>query len=141
MSYLNSDNALALARLFEEIPNVKQVRFNYVLRDDLKEQLGENSINYCCLIESLDQSNVSQIGSTAYERMMVVIPERIYEDVENHGQIQSVMNERIGQYYRTGVISDTAGHYAYPYSVDADGNQIPYSLNASNPNWQKPIKA
>ena len=63
MSYLNSDNALLLAKKLEEIPNVSQVRFNYVLRDDLKETAGENAINYVCLAESIDQSNAQKIGA------------------------------------------------------------------------------
>ena len=133
MSYLNSDNALLLAKKLEEIPNVVQVRFNYVLRDDLKENLGANAINFCCLVDSLDQNNSSKIGSKVYERFMMVVSEQTYENVENHEQIQSVFNERIGHYYRTGDIVDTVGHYAFPFSVDADGNQIPYSLFKSNP--------
>lgn len=132
MSYLNSDNALALGKLMEEIPNVEQVRFNYVLRDDLKEQMGANSVSYTCLVKSLDQSNSHQIGSSALERFIVTIPEHIYEDSENHGQIQATMNERIGHYYNTGERIDNVGHFAYPYSVDADGNKIPYSLLLRN---------
>ena len=133
MSYLNSDNALLLAKKLEEIPNVSQVRFNYVLRDDLKETAGENAINYVCLVESIDQSNAQKIGAKSYERFMMVVSEHIYENVENHEQIQSVLNERIGHYYRTGQNVDTVGQYAFPFSVDADGNKIAYSLWRSNP--------
>jgi hypothetical protein len=132
MSYLNSDNALTLGKLMEEIPNVKQVRFHYVIRDDVIQAMGEKAVVYLCYVESLDQSTAEQIGATVMERFMVIIPENVYEDVNNHGQIQAVMNERIGHYYNTGDIIDRVGPFVYPYSVDADGNKIPYSLEASN---------
>ena len=132
MSYLNSDNALALGKLMEEIPNVIQVRFHYVIRDDTAQFMGEKAVVYLCYVASLDQSNADKIGSKSTEKFMVIIPENVYEDVNNHGQIQAMMNERIGHYYNTGDIIDKVGPFVYPYTVDADGNKIPYSLEASN---------
>jgi hypothetical protein len=137
MSYLNSDNALALAKKLEEIPNVKQVRFHYVLRDHLKENFGENAVVYFCYVESLDQSNADKIGAVSHEKFMSVIEERAYEDVENHGHIQAMMNERIGHYFSTGSKIDNVselGRFSYPYTVDADGNRIYYSMETNNPN-------
>lgn len=132
--YLNSDNALLLAKKLEEIPNVVQVRFNYVLRDTLIQDLGANAINYNCFVKSVDQTNAAAQGSTIYERFMMFIPERIYENVDAHEHVQSVMNERIGHYYRTnGEKIEVVGQYSFPYKVDADGNKIPYRMVDSNP--------
>lgn len=131
--YLNSDNALLLAKKLEEIPNVAQVRFNYVLRDNLKDELGANAVNYCCMVESLDQSHQDKIGAKVYQKFMIFIAEEQYENTDNHQQIQSVLNERIGHYLRTGEKIDTVGSYSFPYAVDADGNAIPYDLYKSNP--------
>jgi hypothetical protein len=131
--FINSDNALLLAQELEKIPNAKQIRFNYVLRDDLVETKGANSIVYVVWVESKDQSNAVVTGSKVYEKFRVVVEESTYEDVTNHGIIQSMMNERIGHYYRTGEKINNVGEYSYPFKYDADGNVIPYDMTKNNP--------
>lgn len=131
--FINSDNALLLAKELEKIPNAKQVRFNYVLRDDLVETKGANSIVYVVWVESLDQSNAAITGSTIYEKFRVVVEESTYENANNHGIIQSMMSERIGHYYRTGEKINNVGEYSFPFKYDADGNVIPYDMAKNNP--------
>lgn len=131
--FVNSNNALLLAQELEKIPNARQVRFNYVLRDDLVETKGANSIVYIVFVDSLDQSNAEITGSKVYEKFRVVIEESTYEDVKNHAIIQSMMNERIGHYYRTGEKINNVGEYSFPFKYDADGNVIPYELAKNNP--------
>lgn len=131
--FINSDNALLLAKELEKIPNAKQIRFNYVLRDDLVETKGANSIVYVVWVEALDQSNAAITGSTVYEKFRVVVEEPTYEDVNNHGIIQSMMSERIGHYYRTGEKINNVGEYSFPFKYDADGNVIPYDMTKNNP--------
>lgn len=128
--YLNSDNALLLAKKLEEIPNVHQVRFNYVSREDLVEHFGPDAIRYVCRVRSLNQVAGSQ---TRYELFFIILEPRTYEDVQSHGYIQAMMNERIGHYLRTGENLQTTGAFSYPYRMDADGNQIPYELTKNNP--------
>jgi hypothetical protein len=131
--FVNSNNALLLAQELEKIPNAKQVRFNYVLREDLVETKGANSIVYIVFVDSLDQSNAAAIGSKVYEKFRVVVEESTYEDVTNHGIIQSMMNERIGHYYRTSEKINNVGEYSFPFKYDADGNVIPYEMSKNNP--------
>lgn len=131
--FINSDNALLLAQELEKIPNAKQVRFNYVLRDDLVETKGANSIVYVVWVESLNQSNSQLIGSKIYEKFRVVLEESTYENVNNHAIIQSMMSERIGHYYRTGEKINNVGEYSFPFKYDADGNVIPYDMSKNNP--------
>lgn len=131
--FINSDNALLLAKELEKIPNAKQVRFNYVLRDDLVETKGANSIVYVVWVDSLDQSNAAITGSKVYEKFRVVLEEQTYENVNNHPIIQSMMNERIGHYYRTGEKINNVGEYSFPFKYDADGNVIPYEMTKNNP--------
>jgi hypothetical protein len=130
--FINSDNALLLAQKLENIPNVIQVRFHYVVRDDLKESLGPETIIYTAFVEALDQSN-APTGAKSYEKFRVSIQKDTYENPNNHGPIQAMLSERIGHYYRTGERIDTAGSFSYPYRMDADGNQIPYEMIKNNP--------
>jgi hypothetical protein len=131
--FINSDNALLLGQKLEKIPNAKQVRFNYVLRDDLVETKGANSIVYIVFVDALDQANATVTGSKIYEKFRVVIEESTYENVNNHAIIQSMMNERIGHYYRTGEKINNVGEYSFPFKYDADGNVIPYEMSKNNP--------
>ena len=127
--YLNSDNALLLAKKLEEIPNVAQVRFNYIMREDLVQQYGSEAVAYRCRVKSLKQDQ----PFTVYETLMTIIEPRTYEDLNTHGYIQAMMNERVGHYLRTGDLVENVGSFNYPYSLDADGNQIPYELTKNNP--------
>jgi hypothetical protein len=131
--FVNSNNALLLAQELEKIPNAKQVRFNYVLRDDLIETKGANTIVYVVWVDAMDQSNAAITGSKVYEKFRVVIEESTYEDVNNHAIIQSMVNERIGHYFRTGEKINNVGEYSFPFKYDADGNLIPYEMSKNNP--------
>lgn len=131
--YIDSDNGLLLVKKLEEIPNVKQVRFVYPLLDNVKELIGEDGLVYSCFIESIDQTNATALGGPVFQTLRVFLSRNTYDNVENHGHIQAMMSERIGEYYRTGVISDTAPRFEYPYSTDADNNQIPYEMTKNNP--------
>lgn len=127
--FINSDNALLLAKELEKIPNVDQVRFNYIMREDLVEKYGEQSIAFRCRIKSLKQEH----PFTVYETLMVVIQPHTYEDLSSHGYVQSMMNERIGEYYRTGNLVENVSPFGYPHTTDADGNVIPYEMTKNNP--------
>ena len=127
--YLNSDNALLLAKQLEQIPNVAQVRFNYVMREDLVEKYGSDAVAYRCRIKSLKQDQ----PFTVYETLMTIIQPHTYENVETHAYVQAMMNERVGHYYKTGDLLENAGSFSYPYALDADGNQIPYEMTKNNP--------
>lgn len=127
--YLNSDNALALAKKLEEIPNVSQVRFNYVLREDLVAEHGPEAVAYRCRVKSLNQDK----PFTVYQTLMTIIEPKTYENVATHGYIQAMMSERVGHYYKTGDLVENVGSFNYPYSLDADGNQIPYEMTKNNP--------
>ena len=131
--FINSNNALLLGQELEKIPNARQVRFNYVLRDDLIETKGANTMVYIVFVDALDQSKSEITGSKVYEQFRVVIEESTYEDVNNHAIIQSMMNERIGHYYRTGEKINNVGEYSFPFKYDADGNVIPYEMSKNNP--------
>ena len=131
--YLNSDNGLLLAKKFEEIPNVTQVRFNHPLRRDVIDLIGEDGLHYCCYVESLNQDQAEQNGSKIYQRVVVYLKKEVYDNVDNHGHLQAMMNERIGSYYKTGIVVDEVPAFEYPFSVDADGNKIAYELTRSNP--------
>jgi hypothetical protein len=131
--FINSNNALLLGQELEKIPNARQVRFNYVLRDDLIETKGANTMVYIVFVDALDQSKSEITGSKVYEQFRVVIEESTYEDVNNHPIIQSMMNERIGHYYKTGEKINNVGEYSFPFKYDADGNLIPYEMSKNNP--------
>lgn len=127
--FINSNNGLLLAKKLEEIPNVSQVRFNYVMREDLVENYGSEAIAYRCRIKSLNQNQ----KFTVYETLMTIIEPKIYENIDTHGYIQAMMSERVGHYYKTGDLVENVGSFSYPYSLDADGNQIPYEMTKNNP--------
>ena len=131
--FINSNNALLLGQELEKIPNARQVRFNYVLRDDLIETKGANTMVYIVFVDALDQSKSEITGSKVYEQFRVVIEEPTYEDVNSHAAIQSMMSERIGHYYKTGEKINNVGEYYFPFKYDADGNVIPYEMSKNNP--------
>jgi hypothetical protein len=127
---LRSANALILARLLEQIPNVAQVRFHYVLHKNIP--FSQDAILYKVFIKSLDQSNPIMPGEFAYINISTIVDTDVYENLEKHAGIQYMMNEKVGHYYKNGVVPDIAPAFE-PVGVDEDGNQIPYDLTRNNP--------
>jgi hypothetical protein len=127
---IHSKNALLLAELLEKIPNVVQCRFHYVIYKNIP--YSPEAILFKVFIKSLDQSNPPYPGDFTFINISIIREPEVYEDLSTHSGIQAMLNEKIGHYYRTGIVPEIAPPFE-PFSLNEEGELVPYDMTKSNP--------